>query len=47
MTTIQVPFWSRIFSDPEEFGDVSNGYKTEFYRTLTMLNKKIIEQGIN
>lgn len=34
------PFWSRIFSDPDEFGDVSNGYKTEFYRTLTTLNKK-------
>ena len=34
------PFWSRIFSDLEEFNDPSNGYEAEFYETIRALNRK-------
>ena len=36
----QSPFWSRIFSDPEEFGDSDNDYKREFYKSLESMNRK-------
>jgi hypothetical protein len=34
------PFWTRIFSDLEEFNDPGNGYEAEFYSTIQALNKK-------
>ena len=36
----QSPFWSRIFSDPEEFDDPDNGYKGEFVKTINLMNQK-------
>jgi len=36
----QSPFWSRIFSDPEEFDDSDNDYKREFYKSLESMNRK-------
>jgi len=36
----QSPFWSRIFSDPEEFSDPDNGYKAEFQKTIGTINQK-------
>lgn len=36
----QSPFWSRIFSDPEEYNDPDNGFKTEFQKTILTINQK-------
>ena len=36
----QSPFWSRIFSDPQEYNDPHNGFKTEFQKTILTINQK-------
>jgi hypothetical protein len=36
----QSPFWSRIYSDLEEFNDPNNNYKNEFHKTIGILNSK-------